>query len=265
MGLLISTGACPFCGNGNNTPCFAQYSDGYKCFSCGVNKKQDGSTYAFRPSLVMFDRKLDIPEHTQNIREFSPTVLQWLYKYYVYDDLIKKYGISYAKYDKFGQFEGESLLFPQFQDNKLIFYTRRFFPEKKFILRGDKTSPFIIKCDAKSDKIVLVEDFISAIRLAEHVNVLCLWGVHISFMCRKYLETSTYNVEIWLDPDEAGQSASKVILNQLSKSMQYYTKNRAFAISEPRTVSIRSTELQPKDYSDFELKRLLGEKNNEVI
>ncbi len=266
MGLLISTGACPFCGNGNNTPCFAQYSDGYKCFSCGVTKTQDTNNYAFRPTMKTCDKKLDVPEHTQNIREFSPSVLQWLYKYYVYDDLIKKHGISYVKYDKFNQFEGESLLFPQFHEDKLVFYTRRFFPSKQFIIRGDKSTPLIIKCVHNvCNKVVIVEDFISAIRLAEHVHTVCLSGVHMNFSCRKFLESLTYNVEIWLDPDEAGQEASKIILSQLSKSMQYGSRYRAFQNRESRTIEIRSTALQPKDYSPQELKQILGEKNNEVI
>ncbi len=144
--MLVNMGACPFCGGGNNTPCFATYDNGFHCFTCGKKKSTDRAQYAYRPMLATMDKDLTLPEHTQNTCEFSPSVLKWLYSYYVYDDLIKQYNIAYVPFAEFGQFKGESLILPAITDGKLMSYQRRFFPNKQFITKGDKTSPFVIKC-----------------------------------------------------------------------------------------------------------------------
>ena len=257
MGHLISTGPCPFCGGGNNTPCFATYTDGYHCFTCGKKKSEKGAAYAFRPSLTI-NTELSVPEHTQIPCEFSPNVLQWLYGYYVFDDLIKEYGISYVKYAQYGRFDGESLLFPVFNNKELVFYQQRFFPNKSFITRGDKTNILFIK-KHKTAHVVLVEDYLSAVRLGEHINTICLFGVHVGFDMSKLLQNIDMNISIWLDPDKAGQEASEEILNKLTKLLGYHSRHRAFAVREPRTIKIITTEKQPKDYCNEELKQILGE------
>jgi hypothetical protein len=249
-------GACPFCGGGNNTPCFATYDNGYNCFTCGKKKAGDRLEYAYRP-ILRNETNMNLPEHTQNISEFSPTVLKWLYSYYVYDDLIKKYGISYVKYAKYGSFEGESLILPVIVDKKLVSYQQRFFPNKKFLTKGDKSNILYIECKG-SDTLVLVEDYISAIRVGEHAHTICLQGVHMMYHVSKFLENIDMNIEIWLDPDKAGVDASVELLDKLKKILTVSSKYRAFAIRESRTVSIRTTEKQPKDYSGEEIKEILG-------
>lgn len=253
-------GSCPFCLGGQRTSCFATYDDGYCCFTCG-RKKIEKNGYAWKPTLSQEAVKnMQLPQMVQNTSKFSLTVLRWLYKYYVFEALIKKYHIAYVP--PVGNIN-ESLILPVFDGQKLISYQQRFFPNKSFITKGDKTVPFMIKCENPiSNEIILVEDFISAIRLGEHVHTICLFGVHISIIMSKFIENLNMNVRIWLDPDEAGQTASKIMLDKLTKSMTYCAKYRAFAIREPRTVEIIKTELQPKDYSDSELKTILGEKNN---
>ncbi len=255
MGQLRSTGSCPFCGQGVNTPCFATYSDGYHCFTCG--KKKNGVIRDFLKPLITSNKNLELPECTNNIRQFSPNVLEWLYKYYVYDDLIRKYNIMYAPFAEFGVFKGESLILPLIVNREIISYQRRFFPNKQFITKGDKTSPFTINRD-NLQNIVLVEDYISAVRLGELTNVICLQGTHMNWICLKLLEKSTYNIKIWLDPDKPGQDASKEILNKLVGRITTYNKYNAFEVREMRTVDIMVTEKQPKEYSNQELKQLLG-------
>ncbi len=261
MSQLISMGSCPFCLSGTNTPCFATYDNGYFCFTCNKRKSTDRAQYAYRPSLISSDKSMTVPKHTQNTCEFSPSVLKWLYSYYVYDDLIKKYGIAYVPYDKYGKFEGESLLLPVYVNHELTFYQQRFFPNKQFITKGDKTSPFIIKHRDNLTRIVLVEDYISAVRVGQHSNVICLHGVHVHYNVAKLLQYLNMNVIIWLDPDEAGQTASKAIMSQLVTAMNINNRDRAFAIRDSRSVTIRSTKLQPKDYSNQELKQILGDEN----
>ncbi len=265
MSTLLSMGSCPFCGSGKRTSCFATYDDGYCCFTCG-KKKIERNGYAWKPA---FDSKpsglMKLPLMTTSISKFSLPVLQWLYKYYVFDDLIKKYSISYVP--ACGK-SSEALLLPVFVNSQLTFYQQRFFPNKRFITVGDKTSPYMIKCEHPiSNEIILVEDFISAIRLGEHMNTICLFGVHISAVMSKFIENLNMNVKIWLDPDAPGRTASTEMSNKLTKSLIYCAKYRAFAVREPRTVEQVFTELQPKEYSDGELRHILnsGIENGEAL
>lgn len=252
MSMLLSMGSCPFCLGGKNTPCFATYENGYHCFTCGKKKSCNKAEYAFRP-LPIQQVALKIPNVTC---EFSPTVLYWLYKYYVFEDLIKKYGIYYVPRTDFKE---ESLLFGIYVKGALTFWQQRYFPTKSFSTGGSKDELFVIK--HKSNQIVLVEDFISAIRVGEHANVLCLFGVHINSAMSKFIQNLNMNIVIWLDPDDAGREASANLFNRLSNLLQNCSKYRAFAVREPRTISIIETENQPKDYCDSEIKQLLGEIN----
>ncbi len=255
MSTLLSMGSCPFCGSGTRTSCFATYDDGYCCFTCG-KKKIEKAGYAWKPAFAQKPSgMMELPQMTQNISKFSLPVLQWLYKYYVFDELIKKYSISYVPpIDKMS----ESLLLPVFDGQKLVSYQQRFFPKKSFITKGDKTQPYMIKCaNPISNEIILVEDFISAIRLGEHMNTICLFGVHISHVMSKFIENLNMNIKIWLDPDAPGRQASSEMSAKLTKSMIYCAKYRAFAVREPRTVEVIMTALQPKDYSDGELIAIL--------
>ncbi len=259
MGTLLSTGSCPFCLSGTKTPCFATYDDGYKCFTCGKIKK---TSYAWKPFLINTPSKgVILPVCTQKTGLFSFIVLQWLYKYYVFESLIHKYGIAYVP--SIGKMS-ESVLLPVIINGVVTSYQQRFFPYKSFITKGDKTKPFMIHNSNFPNEVVLVEDFISAIRLGEHVSTICLFGVHISPIMSTFLENLNMNIKIWLDPDEVGVKASKELLAKTTKSMLYYANYRAFAVREPRKVSIIATLKQPKDYSDSEIINILGEVNETV-
>jgi Toprim domain-containing protein len=259
--MLLSMGPCPWCLGGNNTPCFATYSDGYKCFTCGKSKKSGGLSMAYRPSLITSDNNIRLPEHTQNICEFSPSVLKWLYSFYVYNDLIKKHGIAYTKYTEFTtergvKYSGDGLILPVFKDGTLVFCQQRFFPDKKFITKGDKTSPFVIKCEG-SVCLYIVEDYISAIRLGEFVNVLCLFGTSLHYQGVEFIRESGYDVVVWLDNDEAGEKGAAMLIDKLTKALTYNAKYRAFAIREQINISNLRTEFQPKEYSNQQLKTII--------
>lgn len=252
MGQLLSMGSCPFCGSGTNTACFATYSDGYHCYTCGKHRQGNASEYAYRPTKEV--TKVNMPTFTTDINKFSPGVLQWLYKYYVMDKLIKKYSIGYV-YEN----NEESLIYNVVIKNKIEFWQQRFFPSKRFKTGGDKNTLFTTS-NTPTNIIVLVEDFLSAIRIAEHTNILCLWGTSLNKQMLAYLKfLSISNILIWLDPDEAGQTASKVIVKQLTKALSELSLQQAFSIRESRMVSIVQADKQPKEYCDTEIKQILGE------
>lgn len=250
MSSLIRMGSCPMCQKGTDTPCFAEYVDGYHCFSCGAHKKLGGTNYAYRPATAA--TITSFPHDTTNtVAKFSPNVLEWLYSYYVFDAMIRDYRIMYCK-DK-----EDSLVFPVIKDNEIKFWQQRYFPTKRFKTGGNKSEIFYIKHD--SNKLVLVEDYISAIRVASFANVICLWGTHMNYDMSNFIDNiDMTNVSVWLDPDAAGQDAAKKIFNRLENKMHYLSGTRAFAIREQRTLTILDTEKQPKQYSDTELKSILG-------
>ncbi len=264
MGRLISMGPCSFCGGGHKTACFATYDDGYHCFSCGKRKSINKSLYAFRQEDPIINNGIVVPKHTYNIKEFSPQVLSWLYKYYVFEDLIRKYRISYVPYAKFGGFEGESLLLPYFKGNELISYQRRFFPNKKFITGGNKQTTWVMTCNHKSNMLILVEDYISAIRLGEHYNTICLQGIKLRYEDCSYISKTYSQIKIWLDPDKEGQAAANIMYNQIVKALNKDVLFNAFSVREPKNVEVITTEKQPKDYSNQELITLIRG-NNEFI
>jgi hypothetical protein len=244
VGHLVSTGSCPYCLNGNNTPCFAEYSDGYKCFSCGKTKTYSGEYLSWKdvhePKTNVY-----IPNATRNIKEFSIGVLSWLYKYYVYDDLIRKYDIMYTT--------PEGLLFTLSED----FYQQRFFPSKKFITKGSKSCLFTP--GDYCGTIVVVEDYISAIRVAEHYSSLCLFGTSINREMVLYLVHSVCNIIVWLDPDEAGKSAAHNIKQTLTKIITKNQEMYAFNTKDLR-VEVLITEKQPKEYSPSQINDILKER-----
>ncbi len=126
MGHLLQMTSCPYCLQGNNTPCFAQYSDGYCCFSCG--KKSSSSQGQRHYANKELEKELRVPTHSTRISEFAPHILEWLYKHYIFEDKIKQYRFGYVPYTKFtcksgAQCEGEGLLMPV-ADN---FFQCRFF------------------------------------------------------------------------------------------------------------------------------------------
>ena len=255
MSNLISIGICPHCDGGHKTGCYAEYADGYKCFSCGISKSFDSHRMAImgkaalRPITMAKD--MYVPKHTRNTREFSPQVLKWLYSYYVYDKLIKKHRIGYV--GDTGEW-GDSLLLPVIDDGEIVFVTRRFFPNKRVLGIGTK-QPYKIKNGNK--RVILVEDYISAIRLEEFADVYCLFGTYLNRGEVKPLLDEYDEVILWLDGDEAGRKGVKNITKQLNYKIN--ENKRKFPLKYPKgwsIVNITSKE-DPKYYSPTQVKEFL--------
>lgn len=255
MGRVIYMGVCPSCGGGANTPCFAKYADGHTyCFSCHVRTKSNILDFSAHIPLKSTPTVVIPTGTSSSIKEFSPQVLDWLYNNFVFDNLIKKYKISFVK--DYSMYKEDSLLFPVLENSKLQFYQRRFFPNKKFITRGYTKLGMLIK-NKDSNKLIIVEDYISAIRAGEFVNVLCLFGTNLTEEMLKKTRKLDMDIKLYLDPDEAGQEAGKIIFKKLDEEYTSKFNSKAFAIREPRTISLEKTEKQLKEYCDEELKQIL--------
>jgi len=121
-------------------------------------------------------------------------VLKWLYGYYVFKDLIRKHRIGYIE-------AGRKLLLPIVIDNEIVFAQTRDVPDKHINTEGDKQ---LYKIKTGSKRLILVEDYISAIRIGELCDVYCLFGTYIQPHEIKLILDEYNYVSVWLDGDKAG-------------------------------------------------------------
>ena len=255
MSNLVSMSSCPHCLGGTKTACFATYTNGYKCFSCGIAKSFDSHRMAimgkaaFKPVTVKSG--VYIPKHTRNPKEFSPGVLKWLYSYYVYDKLIRKHRIGYV--GDAGDW-GDSLLLPVIKDNEMVFVTRRFFPDKRVLGIGTK-QPY--KINNGNKRVILVEDYISAIRVAEYADVWCLFGTYLDRSHVDELLNNYSEITLWLDGDEAGEKGVKNITKQLNYKIKDKMRRFPLRYTEGWSILNITTEKDPKAYSPTQIRKLL--------
>lgn len=254
---------CPYRNRPHKNLAFVVYSNGHYCYSCNKGTIKDDSFYVFNKSIARIEAVDDLllPNNTTNVKEFPTHIKAWLYKYYIFDDIIYKHNIRYCPYVYFktssGQvYEGESLLYPVIEDMEIVAYQRRFFPDKQFFSKN--LHKHIVEFgNSDSDEIVLVEDYLSAIRISEVVNCIWLSGVHLTASVKTYIVQNYNNISIWLDSDEAGQSGAKKIMDSLNDEL--VKRSRWFSFGTNRNMSLKNivTELDPKFYSKTELKEIL--------
>lgn len=240
---------CPYCGSDHMNSCYITYHDGAYCFSCGKGTKKSEEDFAFRPKeLVSERRELFTPANTLNVNEFSPKVLSWLYSYFVYDNLIRDSRIAYSPAT---EWYDESLLFPVSNTE----YQRRFFPKAFFSTSGVKQTVFV--CGSQTaNTVVLVEDYVSAIRVGQSAPTLCLFGTSCNKLLEQFIIQNYTDIYIWLDNDEPGINAAKKIEEQLTKAFHYKMLQKPFTYQQVARVCNISTELQPKEYSDNQIKEI---------
>lgn len=260
--LIEKRNKCPWRNEPHMNLAYAIYTDGDYCYSCnrGSFKSRD---WMLDRNVLCINEDIVFPTGTSNnIKEFSTKTLAWLYKYYVYDSLIKKYSIFHCPYNYFQTssgivYEGESLIFPIIINNSIIAYQQRFFPNKNFYSKN--TNYHIFDCgNHHTNTVVIVEDFISAIRVGEMENCIWLQGTDLSNSVLNYIIKNYFNIIIWLDGDKPGQEAAKRIENKLRKRWENLYWFNAFAVREQRTIRNIITENDPKSYSNYEIREIIN-------
>lgn len=230
---------CPKCGSRDN---LGVWSDGHKyCFGCRYYELA-------RETPENLRRRVGMTEDNNNNDEFLDTsgfrnkipddALKWLKKYGISDNEIKHYCLCWNE-------ETNSLVFPIFNDNnKLVYYQERYFGPKvnypKYITRGSKTQQLgYITNRNFNGTIVLVEDFVSAIKVGRYCTVAPLLGSVISAEAVKWIVENFWRVRVWLDMDKAVES-----LKQASKV-------------PVKDIRIILTQFDPKDYTTQEIVKVL--------
>jgi len=245
---LYGTKDCPFCGSDHKSKCYFVYESGYHCFSCGASKT---SIRNFQIKGLETSGDITLPELTRNPSMFSLPILKWLRSYHVTDDLIYKYSVAEA--------EDNSVITPVIKNEKVVMYQRRWFDPRRIMTYGKKQS-FIATSESRtSQEIVIVEDFISAIRVGEVCDCYCMFGTSIPYEILESLIAKYAIIVVWADGDKPGQKAASKLSYLVNKLISKESRKRSFAYSFDKIVINVLTEHDPKCYTNTQVKAILTE------
>ena len=248
MTYLSNSAECPACGSDHKGKPYCTYENGVHCFSCGYTKSYDRT---FSVSESRIQPIPDQPQAKSNPAEFSLHNLAWLNRYYVTSHEIKKHHIMEA--------QNGALIFCTIENNEIVHYqTRLNIPNRIILSYGTKIPA---RYSIGSSTVILVEDFISYVRLSEFSDVICLWGTKTSY---KLLESllNYSKVLVWLDNDttkqtNSGQEGAKIICKMFKHVIQCKEEKFGFGNLQLPDITNIITNCDPKCYSPSELKRIL--------
>lgn len=211
MSEFLAHESCPQCG-GSNTPPLARYDDGHAfCFSCGY---YEGSNLfkKFEHFKKKFEGILPQPFYvspmpTDVLPIFSKfndegvglQAKEWLKKYEITPADVAKWRFSYSP-------TRECLVMPVYDmmGTLQFWQSRNFHPRaiSKYTTCGRKEDYDLVIGDRTKETIVLVEDYISAIKVGKVATAMPLFGSDVSLARRSRLTRNFKNVVMWLDEDK---------------------------------------------------------------
>lgn len=245
---------CPFCsGKSRKILAITKYEDCVKSFCHSTNCEAHGvKTWylsGYNPEQVKrmllkkesgkdINRSYPLPERiAPNIPQ---KFIDYLGEYNIGYNLIQKYNMLYVDVHRY--------------NNRVIFEDRLLIPTPSgYVVRSLEDVPkwknfcnydlmSIQPPNSNGNRVVIVEDPLSMIRVGEHVQTMCLLGTSLKerqFItnCMKYKEAV-----VWLDGDGAGLTGALKVMHHLNPYM--------------KTKMIMSDE-DPKTYSNYEIKEFL--------
>lgn len=241
---VVSKSRCPKCaerGADTRADNLSLYSDGHKyCFGCGFYERGD-INISFIPQI-----KSEKPQNYFYLPEDSSpdlpySVTEWLYKtcHFTMEDIINNKILWSNKM--------LWLIFPiEVAGSMIGFQARNFNKDKpyKWYTRFPKQDNFIILGKKIIDKLVFVEDIISAIRVARIGATVPLFGSTMpDNVFIKTRRLGFNQVVIWLDEDK------------YPESIRYSERARELGLKS----RIIHTTLDPKNHTATEISHLIGE------
>jgi len=235
---------CPKCaarGRDTRADNLGVYADGSKhCFSCGYHE------YAGVRALL--ESKLDQTKEV-NVKatipsDFTREIPAEAWKW------VLKYGLPYSYWEKYCGYsteKGPRLVFKV--GNPVQFSIGRFIGDTsqaaKWYVWGDSHKHCEV-LDAypnhRETPINLVEDIVSAHKVAQIGTTIPLFGTEVHKPHLYYLQQVQRPINLWLDPDQLGNISKKAMRLQI-------------LVDVP--ITIISTTKDPKDYSFKEIKEIL--------
>ncbi len=235
---LLHKTRCPECAKQNKDLSgdnLGVYSDGHSyCFSCGFH-----SAGSLKEKLHKKNKEVKPLELPEDLSFYIPDyAIKWLLKYFSPDKIPQcfwsesKQGLYFLIKDLHGD---------------LLAYQYRYFGKNpshpKWVGSGISNNLYHI-IGPKDSTIILVEDLISALRLAQcNHYVMPIFGSHVGLKRLAYLSNflGVSEVVVWLDEDKRTES-----ITEANRAMSIGLKARAI-----------TTELDPKEYSCLQIQQIL--------
>lgn len=235
---------CPNCGSDHKSKPFCIYEDGFHCFSCGHTKR---SQRDFVQTRTAVHADLEMPTIERVASNFSVALLKWLRSYHVTDELIYKYHIYES--------DNQSVILPTIINNEIVSYQQRWFSPRRIMSYGPKISHIL---SDKHDTIVIVEDFISAIRVHENnVDVCCMSGTNVKYDTLKQIVRDYNNIILWADGDAPGQRAANKLQTKITTLINKHNLYTAFDTNNNKDVRNILTEHDPKYYTNTQIQQII--------
>jgi len=231
---------CPKCGSKDN---LGVWADGHKwCFGCSYFEPPPDTIESIKKRITTVDNNynvvdsIDTSSFTSDIPEKA---IRWIRKYGITDGEIQFYGICWNS-------ATESLVFPMKDEGVIKLTSERYFGSNpqhpKYRTYGHKVKlhTFIVS-PHHNGHLVLVEDAVSAIKVGRQASTLPLLGATVPAGVHRWASGRFKSVRVWLDMDKASRS-----IVEASKLSQYIPDSRSIL-----------TDLDPKEYSDAQIKEIL--------
>lgn len=165
----------------------------------------------------------------------------WILKYGIPAHVVDAAGVCWSDFIS-------SIIFPRYLDGELVAYqTRRFPPDDgpKYLTRGDSNSPYdALRGPVGGDTCVLVEDYVSALKVSQIVPACPLGGTMIRDSQMRHLLKDYSRFIIMLDNDNWQVKMNQV---KLAKRLGTYSSK----------VFVLSVTKDPKEYTLSELQKML--------
>ena len=227
MSTFIKHLPCKSCGSKDN---LGEYTDHFWCFGCGFYEEKT-DLVSLRERLAGTNYKPVYMESLAFTKHLPKKAMKWLLQYRITLKEIEKHNILWCQ-------ENETLILVHTDE----YWQGRHFGNYgiKYLSKGRK--PLTIYGD--SDIIILVEDVLSAIKIARLSPEYCampLLGSSLSTEHEETLRNKFNTIHIWLDRDKAKQGI-KISRNLKQKGIT------------SRTII---TDLDPKEYKEGEIQSWL--------
>lgn len=240
----MKTEPCPRCrgmGRDRAGDNLHRWPDGHAhCFACQHHEWPTGGSVLLQQPL---NKGISLPSDATTSIDF--TALTWLSKYEISMEEVVKYKMLWSPSRKF-------LIFPLYasewdkDSGKLMGWQARSFiteGHKKYYNIGPFNSFFFVLNILKGmgDDIVIVEDMLSAIKVARRYTSLPLFGNNLSIERLQKLSDYCLSLTFWLDYDK------------VDKAMALATQATQLGFETRYIV----TKYDPKEYNDTEIDEAL--------
>lgn len=227
MSKFLGHTGCPKCGSRDN---LGEYEDHFWCFGCKYHMRKT-DTASLRLRLNRHNTEEQSVMKLSNIKELPRKAMEWLLSYGISQEEIDKYGIEW-------NVKEEMLVLMQ----TARYWQARTFNSRRPKYMSEGSKPLTIY--GQGDTIVIVEDIISAIKIARLQDEYCacpVLGSSLSYDMENQIVESFKKTAVWLDRDKAKNAL------RISRKL----KQRGL---ESRVVV---TDEDPKEYSKGEIRTWL--------